>query len=91
MIPRTNQSTQTTRGNNAFTAEAWLSPLTPAENRTPVSADRYYDRTFPGGNFVWTNAWNRSKCDPAVLADPTRNNGDVDAATTNLFVMHNRM
>lgn len=91
VIPRTNQATLTTRGNNAFTAEAWLSPLTPAENRTPVSGDRYYDRNFPGGNFVWTNAWNRSKCDPAVLADPTRNNGDVDAATTNLFVMHNRM
>ncbi len=91
VIPRTNQATLTTRGNNAFTAEDWLSPLTPAENRGPVAVDRYYDRNFPGGNFLWTNAWNRAKCDPTVLADPTRNNGDVDAATTNLFVMHNRM
>ncbi|HET7571891.1 MAG TPA: M36 family metallopeptidase [Gaiellaceae bacterium] len=91
VIPRTNQATLTTRGNNAFTAEAWLSPLTPAEQRTPLSSDRYYDRNFPGGNFVWTNSWNASKCDPSALVDPTRNNADVDAATTNLFVMHNRM
>jgi len=91
VIPRTNQSTQTTRGNNAFTAEDWLSPLTPAENRSPVSTDRYYDRSFPGGNFTWTNSWNRSSCDPTALTDPTRNNADVDAAATNLFVMHNRM
>lgn len=91
VIPRTNQATQTTRGNNAFTAEAWLSPLTPAEQRSPVSTERYYDRTFPGGNFTWTNSWNQSKCDPSVLTDPTRNYGDIDAAATNLFVMHNRM
>jgi hypothetical protein len=90
VIPRTNQSTLTTRGNNAFTAEDWLNPVTPAEQRSPVSAERYYDRSFPGGNFVWTNSWYRSGCDPAALADPTRNNGDIDAATTNLFVMHNR-
>ncbi|HET7568863.1 MAG TPA: M36 family metallopeptidase [Gaiellaceae bacterium] len=91
VIPRTNQATLTTRGNNAFTAEAWLSPLTPAEQRSPVSTDRYYDRSFPGGNFVWTNSWNTNKCDPTTLGDPTRNNADIDAATTNLFVMHNRM
>jgi extracellular elastinolytic metalloproteinase len=91
VIPRTNQSTLTTRGNNAFTAQDWVSPLTPAENRTPVSTERYYDRNFPGGNFVWSNSWNKSKCDPSALVDPTRNNGDIDAATTNLFVMHNRM
>jgi hypothetical protein len=91
VIPRTDQATMTTRGNNAFTAEAWLSPLTPAENKTPVSPDRYYDRDFPGGNFVWTNSWYQNKCDPTALTDPTKNNADVDAATTNLFVMHNRM
>jgi hypothetical protein len=91
VVPRDNQTTLTTRGNNAFTAEDWLSPLTPAEQRSPVSPSRYYDRNFPGGNFVWANSWNQSKCDPSVLADPTRNNGDIDASTTNLFVMHNRM
>jgi hypothetical protein len=91
VIPRTNQATLMTRGNNAFTAEDWLNPLAPAESRSPVSTDRYYDRNFPGGNFLWTNSWNSSKCDPTVLADPTRNNADIDAATTNLFVMHNRM
>jgi extracellular elastinolytic metalloproteinase len=90
IIPRTNQSTLTTRGNNAFTAEDWVNPVAPAEQRSPVSTSRYYDRNFPGGNFVWTNSWFRSGCDPTALADPTRNNGDIDAATTNLFVMHNR-
>jgi extracellular elastinolytic metalloproteinase len=90
VIPRTNQSTLTTRGNNAFTAEDWVNPVAPAEQRSPVSSQRYYDRNFPGGNFVWTNSWYRAGCDPASLTDPTRNNGDIDAATTNLFVMHNR-
>jgi extracellular elastinolytic metalloproteinase len=91
IIPRTNQATLTTRGNNAFTAESWLSPLSPSENRSPVSPDRYYDRNFPGGNFIWTNSWYTNKCDPSALTDPTKNNADIDAATTNLFVMHNRM
>jgi len=92
VIPRNNQATLTTRGNNAFTAEDWLSPLTPAEQRSPVSPSRYYDRNLPAaGNFVWSNSWNQSKCDPSVLADPTRQNGDIDASATNLFVMHNRM
>jgi hypothetical protein len=91
-VPRLNQSTLTTRGNNAFTAEDWLNPLAPAEQRSPVAVDRYYDRnTTPAGNFVWKNSWNASKCDPSTLANPTQQNADVDAATTNLFVMHNRM
>ncbi len=59
-----------------------LSPLTPAEQYRPVSATRSY--TFP-----WTNQWFESKCDPAALASARRN--DIDAATVNLFAMHNRM
>ncbi|HKU59485.1 MAG TPA: M36 family metallopeptidase [Gaiellaceae bacterium] len=91
-VPRLNQSTLTTRGNNAFTAEDWLNPLAPAEQRSPVAVDRYYDRNrTAAGNFVWNNTWNSTKCDPSSIANPTQQNADVDAATTNLFVMHNRM
>ena len=75
------QSTMTTIGNNAITAEAWGSPLTPAENYRPVSPTRTYD-------FPFTNAWHASKCDPTNLV-PTGN--DIDAAVTDLFVKHNRM
>ncbi|MGH2547488.1 MAG: M36 family metallopeptidase, partial [Actinomycetota bacterium] len=71
----------TTLGNNADTAEAWLSPLTPAEKYRPVVTSRNY--TFP-----WQNRWFESSCDPAQLT-PTGN--DIDAAITNLFAMHNRM
>jgi hypothetical protein len=79
---RTGLPTFTTMGNAAITAEAWLSPLTPAEQVRPVSPLRDY-------SFPWTNQWNTSRCSPLALLSPQRN--DVDAATANLFAMHNRM
>jgi hypothetical protein len=79
--PATDAPTFTTIGNNAKTAQAWLSPLTPGENLSPVAVDRRY-------YFPFTNQWYASKCDPAVFASPGRN--DIDASTVNLFVGHNR-
>ncbi|NMO14363.1 peptidase M36 [Pyxidicoccus fallax] len=79
---RTGLPTFTTIGNAAITAEAWLSPLTPAEQYRPLSPVRDY-------SFTWTNQWHTSRCSPLALLSPQRN--DVDAATANLFAMHNRM
>ena len=80
--------TFTTTGNAATTAEAWVSPLTPGGTfAKPVDVDRTYGY---GGtpSEDWTNQWFTSKCDPASLAPPQRN--DVLAAVTNLFAGHNR-
>jgi len=79
--PFSNSPTFTSIGNNAKTAQAWLSPLTPAENYSPPAADRRY-------YFPWTNQWFTSKCDPASFASPAR--ADIDAAIINLFVGHSR-
>lgn len=80
---RANLPTFTTKGNNAYSAEAWSSPLTPgATHYSPVSADRSY--VYP-----WQNQWYTSKCAPSALASANRN--DVDAAAANLFASHNRM
>jgi extracellular elastinolytic metalloproteinase len=79
--PRTGQPTFTTRGNNANSAEAWGSPLTPGGVRRPVSPRREY--VYP-----WTNAWFESRCSPTNF---TLGGNDIDAAVTNLFAMHNRM
>jgi extracellular elastinolytic metalloproteinase len=79
---RTGLPTFTTKGNQAISGEAWLSPLTPAEQYRPVALDRQYD-------FPWTNQWFEEKCAQTVFASPERN--DIDAATANLFAMHNRM
>jgi hypothetical protein len=78
----TNLPTFTTSGNAAITSEAWASPLTPAEQYRPVSPLRDY-------SFGWTNQWYSSRCSPLSLTSLERN--DVDAATANLFAMHNRM
>ncbi|MDQ1721890.1 MAG: extracellular elastinolytic metalloproteinase [Pseudonocardiales bacterium] len=80
--PNTNLPTFTTSGNNAVTAESWLSPLTPGPTgQRPFAADRNY-------SYPWTNQWNTSKCDPTSLASPSRN--DIDASVANLFSGHNR-
>ncbi|KGN40137.1 peptidase M36 [Knoellia aerolata DSM 18566] len=78
--PVTGLSTSTTSGNNAFSGERWLGfgTVTPA----PLKSDRNY--VYP-----WTNQWSANRCDPANYASPERN--DIDAATANLFAMHNRM
>lgn len=77
--PATNLSTQTTNGNNAFTFEQWRS--TQGATATP-SPERTY--VYP-----WTNSWQANKCNPSTYTNATRN--DIDAATANLFAMHNRM
>jgi extracellular elastinolytic metalloproteinase len=76
-----NSPSFTSIGNNAKTAEAWLSPLTPGENYSPPQPDRKY--IYP-----WTNQWYTSKCDPTSFASPARN--DIDASIINLFAGHNR-
>ncbi|GAA2485249.1 M36 family metallopeptidase [Winogradskya humida] len=76
----TGLPTFTTTGNSAEAVRLWGdgSPATPATAKT----DREYVYPF-------TNQWNTSKCDPATLASAQQ--ADVDAATANLFAMHNRM
>ncbi|PRY56107.1 peptidase YpeB-like protein [Knoellia remsis] len=78
--PTLNLPTYTTSGNNAFSGARWVSggPVTPATPKT----DRNY--VYP-----WTNQWFEQKCNPSVYSSPERN--DIDAATTNLFAMHNRV
>jgi extracellular elastinolytic metalloproteinase len=81
-IIATDTPSRTTAGNNAKSQEAWESPLTPDPTPySPVSANREY--VYP-----WANQWFTSDCNYAQIVS-TRN--DIDAATTNLFVMHNRM
>ena len=63
---KTNLPTNTTRGNAAFTGEAWASPLTPGGgHQMPVSVNRHYGYDNPGQDF--TDAWNNSKCSPTNL------------------------
>ncbi|HVL65044.1 MAG TPA: M36 family metallopeptidase [Actinomycetota bacterium] len=81
-IPNPGAPTFTTSGNAARSTQSWVSPLTPGEQYQPVSATREYDYEF-------TNQWFESGCNPAAFATPQRI--DVDAATANLFAMHNRM
>ena len=78
---RTGAATRTTKGNAAITGEAWSSPLTPAEQYRPVAADRNY-------SYPWTDQWQNSGCSPTSF---TPRGNDIDAATVNLFGMHNRM
>jgi extracellular elastinolytic metalloproteinase len=89
----------TTVGNNAYTKESWysvvivnppLGPVLPGPTQwSPVSPRRDY--LYP-----WANQWFEGLCDPALLpaAGPAASGGDVNdvnAATVNLFGMHNRM
>ncbi|GAB1691593.1 M36 family metallopeptidase [Krasilnikovia sp. M28-CT-15] len=78
--PATGASSSTTVGNSAESVRYWGNgtPQIPAAARP----DREY--TYP-----FTNQWNATKCDPASLTSPEQ--ADVDAATANLFAMHNRM
>lgn len=81
--PRTQLPTFTTLGNNASTAASYVSPLTPdTVIARPVAPDRDY--TFP-----YTDQWFVESCNPANFSSPARN--DLDAATANLFLAHNRM
>jgi extracellular elastinolytic metalloproteinase len=89
--PVTNTPTLTTTGNNNDARTAWLDPSTgSAPNYRPVSPTREY--VFP-----WTNTWFNTKCQPAPDASPqgpslpVPTSYDADAASVNLFVMHNRL
>ncbi|MEV4642085.1 M36 family metallopeptidase [Actinoplanes sp. NPDC049548] len=76
----TGTPTFTTTGNSAESVRLW-------GNGTPaVPATTKPDREYV---YPFTNQWNTSKCDPATLTSPEQ--ADVDAATANLFAMHNRM
>lgn len=78
-------STLTTHGNNASTAVSNVNFVAPdTVVIRPISPDRTYDYAF-------TDAWSQSACDPTVFIDPLRNFNDYEAATVNLFAMHNRM
>ncbi len=81
--PRTNYPTFRTQGNAARTTEKWNSNDSAAQG-TNYTASPTRDFSFP-----WTNAWSERRCDPAAFTAPERN--DIDAASTNLFAMHNRM
>ncbi len=78
--PATGEPTFTTRGNSADTVRFWGND-TPQVPATP-SLTREYAYPF-------TDQWAQQKCDPATLDSPQQ--ADVDAATANLFAMHNRM
>jgi len=94
---RANNFTNTTRGNNAQTAESWGSPLTPSTPYAPApTSPRQY--IFPWFN-EWKTATINGTPNPAttgkgcfpVLDHTSGNDADVDAAITDLFVTHNRM
>lgn len=82
--PATGLSTTTTIGNNALAVENWLSanPFTVGTRPATPRPDRDY-------LYDWTNQWYEEKCNPAVFTSAQLN--DIDAASANLFVMHNRM
>ena len=81
--------TFTTIGNNAFSREAWISPLTPGGAFQPFGVppvtSGVRDYSFP-----WTNQWEAQDCNPATTF-PSAQRNDIDAAVTNLFAMHNRL
>ncbi|MDP9459786.1 MAG: M36 family metallopeptidase, partial [Actinomycetota bacterium] len=81
---RTGASTFTTTGNNARTAPSFVSFVSPDAGAAlqPYSLSRSYA-------FDFTNQWYREACDPAAFASTQKN--DLDAASTNLFVGHNRI
>ncbi len=85
---RTNVPTFTTIGNNANSHERWLATAPVGTLFRPTNPMRNY--TFP-----WTNEWEVRDCpDLGTRAAPLITPGvslDISAATTNLFVAHNRM
>ncbi len=81
--PRTNSPTYTTLGNNASASESWFLFRAPGPTfYRPFSAARNY-------SFSWVDDWNNRDCAPDNFVPGE--GYDIKAATTNLFVMHNRM
>jgi hypothetical protein len=91
-LPTAGVSSQTTTGNAARSSEAWgafLSaggPYQPVVASTDLADQRVYD-------FPWTNQWYTSKCDRTVVAHTggVAADNDIDAAISNLFVLHNQV
>ena len=83
--PRSSQPTFTTSGNAALTAQAWGSPLTPAEMLRPVSPTREYTK----GDFPFTDQWRTSRCSPTNFATPQQQRR-ATRRSSNLFGGHNR-
>jgi extracellular elastinolytic metalloproteinase len=81
---RLNESTFTTRGNNARAVHKWFSNTGQAVGDEPATSrpNRDYE-------YAWTNQWHAQRCNPTVFTSPQEN--DIDAARANLFAMHNRM
>ena len=76
-------STFTTTGNNAKSAESWFSPFTPGATQfQPTSQEREYV-------YEWTNDWYDSQCSQDEFQPGVGN--DISAATAALFANHNRM
>ncbi|HEX7180803.1 MAG TPA: M36 family metallopeptidase [Thermoanaerobaculia bacterium] len=89
--PVTNLPSNTTTGNNDRASEAWAAflsgggPYQPQVTSPDPSQQRVYD-------FPWTNEWFESACDPTrIVHGGLHNSNDIDAAITNLFVIHNRV
>ena len=86
--PKLNASSNTTLGNNARSAESWTDGSQPGATQfKPSSPERDY-------SFPWTNAWSAADCNPGSpygTAFVPGQSFDIAAATTNLFVQHNRM
>ncbi len=78
--PATGTPSLTTTGNSADTVRFW-GPGSPQIPATPSPAREYV--------YPFTNQWAANRCDPATLTSPEQ--ADADAATANLFAMHNRM
>jgi extracellular elastinolytic metalloproteinase len=80
----TDTPTGTSLGNAARTFENRASgdPFTVGTRSNVATPNREY--VYP-----WTNKWYAAKCDPAVFDQPGE--ADLEAAISNLHVMHNRM
>ncbi|MFL5931930.1 MAG: M36 family metallopeptidase [Gaiellaceae bacterium] len=88
--PGTMVPTFTTDGNNNRAAESWDGGP-PGQHFLPGPTQ--YMPTSPTRDYVypWTNVWFETLCDPANYTGPAAGKNDIEAAATNLFVMHNRM
>ena len=86
--PKANAPSNTTRGNNARSAESWTDGGQPGPFQfQPTSSARDY-------SFPWTNAWNQAQCNPGTpygTAFVPGESFDIAAAVTNLFAVHNQM
>ncbi|MEU8200212.1 M36 family metallopeptidase [Streptosporangium sp. NPDC049046] len=80
----TNTPTNTSVGNAAKTVENRASGDAFSVGTRSNVATPSRDYVYP-----WTNRWFTAKCDPAVLDQPGE--ADLEAAMSNLHVMHNRM